>query len=273
MPPRWGFQEIRLQKHSTTTLPFLIVGIDESLTEAGYRTKIVFTDETNDIALPMQGELAGILVLSVYADRFIEKYARFGKPIVFLDTGIGNSAEYRLGDVVLSEGLHAIANIVKHLAAQGLQKIGFIGDTTYCRTIRERYNGYLLGLKTAGIKPDQTIIARAYDVHHYYEKPGVDAALDAFAYMPEAIVCPSDCIALYLIQCLKERGLRVPEDVAVTGYDNLESLVEPMRPFLTTISIQNYDLGKRLAAQILWRMANVSAPKEIIMLMGDLMIR
>ena len=253
----------------------IIVGINDALAKEGYSVKLVFVNEEDEDhwEISQAEHICGLLVLSVYSDTFIEAYLNLNKPIVFFDMSIKNSVESAMGDVVLSEGLYSVMKIVEHLVAQGVKKIGFIGDTTYYRTIRERYDGFVFGLKSAGIEPDKSIIVKEHNAERYYDKPCVEAALASFGYIPEAIVCANDSIALYLIQCLKDRELRVPQDVIVTGFDNLESLIEQLTPFLTTINIHHYELGKRLVNQIFWRIKNPDAQKEIVMIMGEMMIR
>jgi LacI family transcriptional regulator len=154
-----------------------------------------------------------------------------------------------------------------------MKNIGFIGDITYCRTVRDRYDGYLLGLKSADIHPDENIIAAKSAPERYYLKYEVEEALKGFLYMPEAVVCANDDIAMHLIKCLNDKEIRVPEDVAVTGYDNLESIVGHLPPFLSTVNVKHGELGKRLARQLLWRMENPKAPKEIVMLRHGVIIR
>lgn len=256
----------------------VICGINLELSAARCNVTIQFANEENEeywnAPAKPNPDLSGILVLSVYSDKFLKKYLNLNVPMVFLDTGISDSdRSFLRGDVILSEGLYSVERLTRHLTTQGMRKIGFIGDVSYCRTIRDRYEGFLLGLKTEGIVPDKSIIAKKHMPERYYLQHEVEEALSSFAYIPEAVVCANDDIALHLMKCLNARGLSVPEDVAVTGYDNLESLIEHLPPFLSTVRIQHVELGKRLAKQLLWRIENVNAPKELVMVWGDVLIR
>ena len=69
--------------------------------------------------------------------------------------------------------------------------------------------------------------------------------------MPDAFVCASDYVACILMQLLEKRGLRVPEDVAVSGFDN--NIEDLLAENLTTVQVFNEELGSRLALQILYR--------------------
>lgn len=253
----------------------VLSGVSEILNEH-YNVVLHFANEGKggDEQLAPLPECAGILVLSVYSERFLRRYIETGVPMVFLDTGISDSDRaFMRGDVVISEGLFSVEVLTRHLIAQGMKHIGFIGDITYCRTIRDRFEGYLLGLKSADITPDYGIIASKRMPEKYYLKFEVQEALAGFAFIPEAVVCANDDIALHLIKCLTDRGIRVPEDVAVTGYDNLEALIEQIPPFLSTVNVPHFELGKRLARQLIWRIEFKNAPKEIVMLRGEVIIR
>jgi LacI family transcriptional regulator len=100
----------------------------------------------------------------------------------------------------------------------------------------------------------------------------VEAAISAFPYMPEAIVCANDDIALFVIRCLNNRGLSVPDDVAVTGYDNVEGMSQ-VEPFLTTVRVGNQRLGRRLVQQLMWRIQNPTFPKEIVFIGVEVILR
>ena len=69
--------------------------------------------------------------------------------------------------------------------------------------------------------------------------------------MPDAFVCASDYVASILMQLLEKRGLRIPEDIAVSGFDNITE--DLLAEDLTTVQVFNEDLGARLALQILYR--------------------
>jgi len=256
----------------------IISGLSEELSREHYNAAITFANEEKEeywnAPLNTGAGLSGILVLSVYSDRFLRRYLDLNVPMVFLDTGISDSDRAFLrGDVVLSEGYYATESLTRHLIAQGMKNIGFIGDISYCRTMRDRYDGFLLGLKSADILPDDGIIAIKSVPERYYLKYEVEEALTAFRYIPEAMVCANDDIAIHLIKCLNDREIRVPEDVAVTGYDNIESLVGHLPPFLSTVNVKHFELGKRLARQLLWRIKNPDESKEIIMVRTDVIIR
>ncbi|MDE6964221.1 MAG: substrate-binding domain-containing protein, partial [Lachnospiraceae bacterium] len=88
---------------------------------------------------------------------------------------------------------------------------------------------------------------------------------------PEAVVCGNDSIAKYLTQALRKKGVRVPEDVAVTGFDNDEE--DMLSPFFTTVNVDAKWLGKRMVQCFLWRIRHPDAPYEKIAVSGQVVIR
>jgi LacI family transcriptional regulator len=193
-------------------------------------------------------------------------------PVVFLDAPSDIDSISNYGDVVVCEGNHSIRMIVNNLVAQGIKKIGFIGDTTYCKTINDRYQGYINGLMNAGYEIDPTIIANYHPANKFYKTDEVEKAIDGFSMIPEAIVCANDDIALDVIRCLKAKGIAVPQDVAVTGYDNVEGMAQ-VEPILTTVRVGNQRLGRRLVQQLMWRIQNPTFPKEIIYINVEVIFR
>jgi LacI family transcriptional regulator len=78
-------------------------------------------------------------------------------------------------------------------------------------------------------------------------------------------ICKNKALGLFESVHLKKQGLSVPDDVAVTGYDDMESITQVVEPFLTTVSFGKQRLGRRLVQQLMWRIQNPAFPKEIIL--------
>ena len=96
-----------------------------------------------------------------------------------------------------------------------------------------------------------------------YSHSEVEKIINSFPYIPQAIVCANDDIALKCMRALMKKGLKCPNDVAVTGFDNEEALTQA-DPKLTTVMVHNQMLGKRLVQQLVWRIKNPDFPKETV---------
>lgn len=90
--------------------------------------------------------------------------------------------------------------------------------------------------------------------------------------LPRAIVCATDNIAISLIRALHERGIRVPEDVAVSGYDDIES-ASYMEPSITTISVARHEIGKAAVRLLQKYIDDSEASSETVCIENKLIVR
>jgi len=254
----------------------IIMGISDELNTYGCKLQFNFIsaqDEKNLVLpLDLHADISGIIILSVFSKDYINQIIKNNIPVVFLDGPCNLHEITSYGDIIISESKESMNMITRSLIEKGMTKIGFIGDITYCKTICDRYRGYICALEEAGIKPDTSIIAKYHANTKFYKPEEVEAALKKFPYMPEAIVCANDDIALFVIRYLNSKGVTVPGDVAVTGYDNVEEMSK-VEPFLTTVRVGNQRLGRRLVQQLMWRLKNPNFPKEVIYIGVEVIFR
>jgi LacI family transcriptional regulator len=252
------------------------MGISDELNKYGCKLQFNFISEQDEknLVLPqdLQAEVSGIIILSVFSMDYIDQIMKHNIPVVFVDGPNNLETISQYGDIIICESYNSIRKITNDLISQGLEKIGFIGDITYCKTMNDRYQGFLSALHNAGIKEDDSIIANYHPVHRFFKTDEVEKAINNFPYIPEAIVCANDDIALDVIRCLRSRGLSVPQDVAVTGYDNVEGMAQ-IEPFLTTVRVGNQRLGRRTVQQLMWRIQNPTFPKEVIYISVEVILR
>ena len=129
---------------------------------------------------------------------------------------------------------------------------------------------YLPTLADAGKKVDSSLcLTTPLGIDTYREE--IDTFLSSLSRMPDAFVCASDYVACILMQLLEKRGLRVPEDVAVSGFDN--NTEDLLAEHLTTVQVFNEELGARLALQILYRIKYPNTPHEITYLGTNVLYR
>ena len=255
----------------------IIMGISDELNKYGCKLQFNFISEEDEknlvLPLDLQADISGIIILSVFSNDYVMQIMKRNTPIVFLDgpSDLGDYTSY--GDIVICESKESIKRITADLIDKGMRKIGFIGDITYCKTIYDRYQGYLLALQEASIEPDENIIATYHANTKFYKQVEVEEAISKFPYLPEAIVCANDDIALYSIRYLSSKGLSVPKDIAITGYDNVEEMSKAATPLLTTVRVGNQRLGKRLVQQLMWRLENPNFPKEVIFVGVEVIFR
>ncbi|HEY5486276.1 MAG TPA: substrate-binding domain-containing protein [Candidatus Limnocylindrales bacterium] len=136
---------------------------------------------------------------------------------------------------------------VRHLVAHGHRRIGFVGAFLQ-HDIMERYRGYLSALEEAGIDPDPALV---YGVQNDLSPGGREAAASIIeAGIPlSAVFASSDTHALDLIAAFAEAGVRVPDDVAIIGFDDSE-IAQTAVPALTSVRQLPRVLGSAAAATL-----------------------
>ncbi|MCK6080244.1 LacI family transcriptional regulator [Microbacterium sp. EYE_5] len=156
-------------------------------------------------------------------------------------------------DHVMIDNVAAAREITEHLLALGRRRIGFVGheSTALSETSRLRLLGYQEALTGAGITADPRMLVATASIDATDTAAAVRTAL-AGGWDVDAIVCRDDLAALGTLRALQERGIRVPEDVAVTGWDDTR-LSAVTFPSLTSVSPDVDALFVRAMALLLER--------------------
>jgi len=254
----------------------IILGISEELKKHEFRLRFNFIsrEDEADLLMPIDWEdpACGIIFLSVFSDKFIMKAAEKKIPMVFLDSAIDTARFMKYGDVIMCEGRDAVKKIVQKLISQGVRDYAFVGDISYCKSVRERYNGFLEALNEEQIKPESALLLTKHVNQRYYVRSEVEQAMETLPRVPKAVICANDDIALFVNAYLKKKQIRVPEDVLLTGFDNLESLTH-VETFLTTVNVENQLLGRRLVQQLIFRMSQPEFRPELIQIGCEVIFR
>jgi DNA-binding LacI/PurR family transcriptional regulator len=173
-------------------------------------------------------------------------------------------------DAITFDGYNGIRQMVAHLVKRGYRRLGFI---TGNRDFRER--GFIAAVAEHGLPADADLcVTVPFGLDGWTPELGHTGArlLMGLSKPPDAIVCASDRIAIGAIQWLHQHNLRVPDDIAVTGVDNiLESAFTA--PSLTTVHVHKQLMGELAAERVIKRIEN---PQEIPLLIEtptDLVIR
>ncbi|QYJ76977.1 MULTISPECIES: LacI family DNA-binding transcriptional regulator [Shewanella] len=150
----------------------------------------------------------------------------------------------------------------EHLLSLGRKSVAFLGDaSSHSPEFRDRYLGHVRALKDAGLVVDKRCQVDAIST----ESAGFDAAnkLIRKGAQFDAIFAASDLIAIGAIRALKEAGLRVPEDVAVVGYDDIP-VASFANPPLTTIKQNTQLAGEMLVESLLKLIHGETVPPRLI---------
>jgi LacI family transcriptional regulator len=255
----------------------IINAISTSLagTDYDFIYSILTKNEEGNYTIPKiidQRHVSGIIVINVYDDEIIHSLLDMGIPVSFLDTTPSMFREDAGGDLLLLDGFNSIKQITEHMIEKGLTEFGFIGDITYAKTMLDRWEGFQAALAAHGLPLQQKYCFTSCPGGHFYYPEEISAVLDGLSSLPQAFVCANDYIAFMLIDKLKKRGCRVPEDISISGYDNIrENLTAESR--LTTVCVDTEILGRRLVKQILMRIGIPDLPRETIFIQPKIIYR
>jgi LacI family transcriptional regulator len=218
------------------------------------------------------GLSAGLLVVS-HDRQPLERLAelhRGGLPIVLIDTLGARTELPSVGADNYAGGLAA----GRHLLGLGHRRIASILGPTDHPYVRERLRGLRDALEAAGLRPDPALEAETgFEQEQIRARTRELMALPA-GRRPTAIFALHDSAAFTLLDELAERGLRVPEDVSVIGFDDIDT-ASHVRPALTTIRQPFTDMGTR-AAQLLLNALNPTEDaddEQHIVLPTELIVR
>lgn len=172
---------------------------------------------------------------------FLEKVASSSYPIVVLDRIVHH--EYIKSIVV--NNYDPMCELVQGMVDRGYKRFAFVGGLEHTADNIERYRAFLDVLE----KNQITFRRENYFTGDYREKGGYKAAkiIMLSERLPEVLICANDNMAIGAMKAFRENGLKVPEDIGVTGFDDCD-LAEATG--LTTVAIPNYERGY-LAAQYL----------------------
>ena len=173
-------------------------------------------------------------------------------------------------DTVTFDGYHGIRYMVDHLVKCGYRRLGFItGHHDF------RRKAFLDGVKAYGLPSDAELCVIApFGTDGWTPKLGLIGAeqLMKLANPPDAIVCASDLIAIGAIQWLHQHNIHVPDDIAVTGFDNLTESAFTV-PALTTVHVHKQLIGELTVERVIKRIENEDGIPLVIQTPTHLVIR
>ncbi|BCK25797.1 TPA: substrate-binding domain-containing protein [Vibrio cholerae] len=261
---------------TTSTNPFfgeVVKGVERSCYHQGYNLILCNTEGDNQrmkasINTLLQKRVDGLLLMcSTLEGERLDVFDRYPDiPIVVMDWGPILFASDKIQDNSLQGGYMA----AKHLIECGHKEIGCITGPLIRHQAQMRYEGYKRALAEAGIaiNPD-------WIVESDFECEGGYQAFEKLyqrGKLPSALFVSNDMMAMGVIQAANQRGLRVPDDLSLIGYDDVH-IAKFMTPALTTIHQPKYRLGKAAVDTLLYRLENPDTTAQVVQLEPTLVAR
>jgi LacI family transcriptional regulator len=250
----------------------ILRGIDEELAVAEYDLMLYTSRrraamESAHVSTVTQGLAEGLLlILPRGLDAYIEGLRKRHFPFVLIDDGGAASG----GQTVGATNRLGAFDAIRHLLELGHRRIGVITGALDIAASHERLAGYRASLTEFGLAPDDSLIVEG----DFTQARAIEAArtLLMLPKRPTAIFASNDVSAFGVLQVAREKGVNVPEQLSVVGFDDIPHAAES-RPPLTTVRQPLEEMG-RLAARMLLAAMHASEPlTERIELPTQLVVR
>src|SRR6476660_5237138 len=237
---------------------------------AGFEVVVANTDYRSEqlvasIRLMIGRRVAGLAaVVSEMEPALIEELTDSNIPVVFYDVGAPRQnitnirVNYRRG----------IDKVIDYLHSLGHRKIGFVGHHALLGPINERAKAVI----DAAARYPNMEVRTAADSDSLDGGRMATRALLGNGVVPTAIVCVNDIMAVGALRELRERGLRVPQDVSVTGFDNVK-LSEFCFPALTTVHIPRDRIGHIICERLAPKAERPELGEQEIVIDPELVLR
>ncbi|MGB4590063.1 MAG: LacI family DNA-binding transcriptional regulator [Clostridiaceae bacterium] len=251
----------------------ILTGIGDAASELGYSALIFNTancieKEKEGMEMLKKKRADGAILLSSNSEsEWLQDYE--GKyPII-------QCSEYdekvRISRVSIDND-KAAKEMVEYLVSLGHRRIATISSKNNYISTHQRMKGYKETLKKHEIKLNNAFVG--YSSEDYSFHSGKEAALKLLKLKerPTAIFCISDTIALGAIAAASELGIKVPEELSITGFDNVENTTM-FHPYITTVSQPCFKLGENAMKMLYQRINSKTDSHEVVLLDYEFIVR
>jgi len=248
------------------TAPFygaVLTALDRTLREYGYHTLISCYGsnhglERDNLSFLITNGIDGLVYIpeDLSADEFHELTANFSVPTVQVDRVIQGVA----GDAVLVNNTDAVYQAVSRLIEKGHRRIAAITGPKSVFTAKERLVGYLRALSDHGILYDDALVIS--DENSFATGYRGYETLLGLEDRPTAVFTTNYDITMGLITAARERGIRIPEDMDIFGFDCVE-ICTMMKPPVPVVHQPEQEIGKTAAQYLIERLEGYSGPPRV----------
>jgi LacI family transcriptional regulator len=262
-----------LNSHFITSV---LAGIEKVTTEANYDLIIGHSSETykKEAANAMNlfhKRVDGLIASLAYDTEDLahfEPFAKKGIPVLFFDRVF----EEGEGTKVVINNQKAGYEATAHLVDQGCRKIAHVTANLKRNVYADRLKGYRQALIEHGLDYDESLVI----INDLSEEASIEAAKQIMNMkpMPDGVFITNDFCAAVCIQTFKDAGVRVPDDIAVVGFNN-DVISKIIQPKLTTINYPGIEMGEIVARNLinhLHGISNINLTNTII-IKSELIIR
>jgi LacI family transcriptional regulator len=250
---------IILHELKSSFITSVLSGIEKITTEAGYNLIITHSSESFEKEIENANNLYhkrvdGIIASLAFNTTDLDHFKQFEEkhiPVIFFDR-VDESGNY---PKVIIDNYKGGYQATQHLIDQGCKRIAMVTATLQRNVYSQRHKGYMEALEKNNIpyKKDYVLVKDLSD------QSGIEAALQILKMkpMPDGLFITNDYSAAVCMHKLKEHGIRIPEDIAIVGFNN-DSICNVVDPQLTTIDYPGIEIGEITARNLINHLKGVS---------------
>lgn len=230
----------------------MILGADQAARARGYTLMLINTSGSadpdlreSDVESLLERQVDGILYATMYHRR-LQPPANLGKvPAVLVDAATADGGY----PAVVPDEYGGAAAAVEALLAAGHTRIGFLNNTEDVPSTHLRLQGFRETLTRAGLDGDSApVVTASSDADGGYAAAG--RILDG-GNPPSGLFCYNDRMAMGAYRAAAERGLAIPADLSIVGFDDQELIAANLHPGLTTVALPHYAMGAWAADRLI----------------------
>ena len=251
--------------------PPMVRGAGDGLAQAGYTLVLADTDndpgkERRHQTVMLERQVDGLLLATARRrDAVIEELLTASVPFVLVNRTIDRGGVA----AVIPDDQAGMALAVDHLHDLGHRRIGHIAGPSATSTGARRAAGFEAAVRSSGLEPGPTVEVSSFTLEG---GRAVAEGLLTGPTRPSAVVAANDLIALGVLDVAEALGLSCPRDFSLVGFNDMP-FVDRLRPPLTTIRVDEYELGLRASRMLLALIEDPDARRETIMLAPELIVR
>ena len=254
----------------------VLAGVEKVTTEAGYDLIIAHSSESEikEIANAknlFEKRVDGLIASLSFDAKNLDHFKPFkdkGVPVIFFDRveKKGNNT------VVVINNEKCGYQATGHLIQQGCKRIVHITSSLKRNVYSQRFKGYKDALIDNGIPYDENLLI----IHDLSESSAIESAMQILKMspLPDGAFITNDFVAAVIMRTLKENNIRIPEDIAIVGFNN-DAICTLVEPALTTINYPGMEMGEAAARNLINHLKgdNPKQKAKTIFIRSNLIIR
>lgn len=233
-----------------------------------FNTEEDMLQEKKCIDVILDRYIDGVILTSVYIeDETVDLLQKNNIKYVFVHRTSKTSDHHMC---VTTDDIKGIMLSVQHLYDNGHKKIAHLAGLLYTEPGLQRLEGYRKALMKFGLTFRSDYVIEA----GFNEKGGYNSMMKLLSLNepPTAVVAANDLIAIGAMEAIAEKGLKIPEDISVTGFDDIW-VSKMINPPLTTVNFNIFDIGYNAAKMLIMKISGETLESENIIMDVELVIR